>query len=162
MVRGFDYYNGLIFEIFDTSPANNRSVFGGGRYDNLTHIFSNENVPAIGFGMGDVTLKDILETYDLLPSFANTTDIYLAPLHENFIEPTMTLADDLRKVGIKVLIDYSSRKVGDQIKSADKQKIPNIICIGENELKSGEFKLKNLNSGEEVVAMEANLAELLK
>ncbi len=149
MVRGFDYYNGIIFEIFDTSPSNNRSVFGGGRYDNLTNIFSEDNIPAVGFGMGDVTLRDILETYDLLPSFTQTVDIYLAPLQADFIEHTMLLADDLRKSGIKVIVDYSNRKVGDLIKKALSKNSLYFAAIGEDEIKSQKLILKNLSNKKE-------------
>lgn len=65
ITRGFDYYTGMVFEVFDTSPENNRSLFGGGRYDNLLEIFGVEPVPTIGFGMGDVTISDFLETHNL-------------------------------------------------------------------------------------------------
>ncbi len=149
MVRGFDYYNGLIFEIFDTSPANNRSVFGGGRYNNLTHIFSDDSVPAIGFGMGDVTLRDVLETYDLLPTFDSTVDVYLASLHENFIEPTMTLADDLRKEGLKVIVDFSGRKVGDLIKKAVTKGSRYFAAIGDDEIHTSKLILKHLSTKKE-------------
>ncbi len=67
ITRGFDYYTGVVFEIFDTSPENNRSLFGGGRYDNLLEIFGVEPIPTIGFGMGDITIRDFLETHKLGP-----------------------------------------------------------------------------------------------
>jgi histidyl-tRNA synthetase len=62
LIRGFDYYTGIVFEVFDTNPENNRSLFGGGRFDELLALFGNDKVPATGFGMGDVTIKDFLET----------------------------------------------------------------------------------------------------
>jgi len=65
LTRGFNYYTGMVFEVFDTSPLNNRSLFGGGRYDNLLEIFGVEPVPTVGFGMGDVTMRDFLETHNL-------------------------------------------------------------------------------------------------
>ncbi len=65
VTRGFDYYTGVVFEVFDTSPENNRSLFGGGRYDNLLEIFGVEPVPTVGFAMGDITLRDFLETHGL-------------------------------------------------------------------------------------------------
>ena len=65
VTRGFDYYTDIVFEVFDTDPENNRSLFGGGRYDNLLQIFGVEPVPAVGFGMGDVTIRDFLETHNL-------------------------------------------------------------------------------------------------
>ena len=65
LTRGFDYYTGVIFEVFDTNPENKRSLFGGGRYDNLLEIFGAEPVPTVGFGMGDITIRDFLETHNL-------------------------------------------------------------------------------------------------
>ncbi len=68
IIRGFDYYTGMVFEVFDTNPENRRSLFGGGRYDNLLEMFGVEPVPTVGFGMGDVTIKDFLITHNLSTS----------------------------------------------------------------------------------------------
>ncbi len=149
MVRGFDYYNGIIWEIFDTSPANNRSIFGGGRYNNLTQIFSSESVPASGFGMGDVTLRDVLETYDLLPKQETSFDIYIGSMEQDFIPHALHLADELRKNGVKVLVDYSGKKIVDQIKKAVSKKCTYFTAIGENEIKSKKISLKNLKTKKE-------------
>ncbi len=65
IARGFDYYTGVVFEVFDTNPDNRRSLFGGGRYDNLLEMFGVEPIPTVGFGMGDVTIRDFLETHQL-------------------------------------------------------------------------------------------------
>lgn len=162
MVRGFDYYNGIVYEIMDTSPANNRSIFGGGRYNNLTNIFSDDNVPAFGFGMGDVTLKDVLETYDLIPDIKDAVDVYLAPLHENFIEQTMTLADDLRSQNIKVIVDYSKRKISDQIKKALSKKSKYFAAVGDNEIYSKKLILKNLYTKKEKKMKFTNIAKFVK
>ena len=65
IARGFDYYTGTVFEVFDTNHENRRSLFGGGRYDNLLEMFGAEPVPTVGFGMGDVTIRDFLTTHNL-------------------------------------------------------------------------------------------------
>ncbi len=65
LARGQTYYTGMVFEIFDTNTDNNRSIAGGGRYDNLLELFDVEPVPAVGFGMGDITMRDFLETHGL-------------------------------------------------------------------------------------------------
>jgi len=65
IARGFDYYTGIVFEVFDTHEDNRRSLFGGGRYDNLLEMFGVDPVPTVGFGMGDVTIRDFLETHKL-------------------------------------------------------------------------------------------------
>ena len=67
LARGQAYYTGIVFEFFDTGPANPRSICGGGRYDNLLELFDVEPVPAVGFGWGDITTRDFLETHNLLP-----------------------------------------------------------------------------------------------
>ena len=67
LARGQTYYTGIVFEVFDTNKANGRAIAGGGRYDNLLEIFEVEPIPAIGFGMGDITIRDFLETHTLGP-----------------------------------------------------------------------------------------------
>lgn len=67
LARGQAYYTGIVFEIYDTDPQNIRSIAGGGRYDNLLEIFEVEPVPTVGFGMGDTTVRDFLETHKLGP-----------------------------------------------------------------------------------------------
>ena len=162
MVRGFDYYNGIIFEVFDTSPSNNRSVFGGGRYNNLTQIFSDEAVPAVGFGMGDVTLRDILETYDLLPTFTDEVDVYLAPINASCVESTLSVADELRKSNIRVLVDYSYKKIGDQIKKALSKKCTYFAVIGEDEIKTKKLLLKNLSFKKEKKLAFKDISKFVK
>lgn len=157
LVRGFDYYTGIVFEVFDTGGKNNRSLFGGGRYDNLLDVFCEEKIPAVGFGMGDVTIKDFLETYGLLPEYKPTTELYIARIGEKLDAQVEDIADKLRSFGLNVAVDLTGKKVGDQIKIADRQSIPFIIVVGEEELKTGRFKLKNLKSREE---QDANLDEI--
>jgi histidyl-tRNA synthetase len=65
LARGQTYYTGLVFEIFDTDPQNGRSLFGGGRYDNLLELFDVEAVPAVGIACGDIVIRDFLETHGL-------------------------------------------------------------------------------------------------
>ena len=74
LARGFDYYTGMVFEVFDTNPENKRALFGGGRYDNLLEIFGVEPVPTVGFGMGDVTIRDFLVTHNLRLKISNEKD----------------------------------------------------------------------------------------
>lgn len=150
LMRGFDYYTGIVFEVFDTGKENRRSLFGGGRYDDLLDIFGSEKVTAVGFGMGDVTIRDYLETYNLMPKFRPTTDLYICKLDAKHMKDVNIVADTLRKSGVNVAVDLTHKKLGDQIKSAVKQSIPYVICIGDDEIKSGKFKLKELETGKEV------------
>jgi len=161
LMRGFDYYTGIVFEIYDTNPENRRAIFGGGRYDDLLAIFGGEKIPAFGFGMGDVTTQDVLKTYGLMPAYQSKTKLYICLLNSEHQEYAGDIAQKLRESGVNVIVDLGTKKVGDQIKLADKQKIPFIICLGEDERKSGEFKLKNLKTGEEKTVTEDTLVENL-
>ena len=80
IMRGFDYYTGTVFEMYDTNPKNPRALFGGGRYDDLVGIFGVEKVSGIGFGWGDVTTRDFLETYNLLPEYHPPVQLYICHL----------------------------------------------------------------------------------
>jgi len=99
VMRGFDYYTGVVFEMYDTNPKNSRALFGGGRYDDLVGIFGVEKVSGIGFGWGDVTTRDFLETYNLLPEYYPPIKLYICHL-EGFIEEANKLADYIRGQGV--------------------------------------------------------------
>lgn len=148
LMRGFDYYTGVVFEVFDEDPANNRAMFGGGRYDGLVGMFGVEPVPTIGFGMGDVTLQNFLEAHGLLPKLQTETDLYVILLGDGAYEQSTGVIAKLRQEGVRVAVDSSGRKFDKQIKSADKKGVPFVMVIGETELASGQFTLKNLATGE--------------
>jgi histidyl-tRNA synthetase len=162
LMRGFEYYTGIVFEVYDKNPENPRAVFGGGRYDDLLSIFGGDKVPAVGFGMGDVVIANILETYGILPEIKSLTRLYVCVTDKAYFEYAEEIAQKLREAGLNIAVDITGRKVGDQIKLADRQKIPYIICIGENELKSGEFKLKDLKTGEEKTLTVDAIAEAIR
>lgn len=149
LMRGFDYYTDIVFEVADTDPENNRSMFGGGRYDGLVAVFGVEPVATVGFGMGDVTLQNFLESHELLPDLRPETDVYLVLIGESMYEKAQPVAMELRRMGVNVAVDPGSRDVGKQIKTASKKGVHYAIFVGESELESGQFKLKNLLSGVE-------------
>ena len=151
LARGFDYYTGIVFEIYDTSPENRRALFGGGRYDDLTSLFGGDKIPAVGFGMGDVTIRDFLEVHGLLPKTKGSADYYICVMSEAEAAFAEKIASDLRKNspagGSRVAVDFTYKKIGDQIKGADKRGIPNVIVVGAEEVKNGKVKVKNLETG---------------
>jgi histidyl-tRNA synthetase len=163
IVRGFDYYTGMVFEVFDTSTENNRSLFGGGRYDDLLDIFGQEKVPAVGFGMGDVTIRDVLETYNLIPEHSKTskTQVYICILKPEFAAHATKLAESLRKDYIRVAIDYTYKKIGDQIGKASKDGIPYVILVGENEVKKEVYTVKYLPKEQQSLVQGTLLAEFI-
>lgn len=149
LMRGFDYYTDIVFEVSDTDPANNRSMFGGGRYDGLVGQFGVEPVPTVGFGMGDVTLQNFLESHDLLPQLAPETDAYVVLIGENTYEKAQKALAELREAGVNLAVDTTGRGIDKQIKAAVKKGVRYVLFIGEAELASGEFKLRNLVDGTE-------------
>jgi len=158
VVRGFAYYTGVVFEVFDTHPDNNRALFGGGRYDNLTQLFDDEPLPGIGFGMGDVTIRDFLEVRGLLPAYTPPTKVYIAAASTDVVTNVMQLGAELRAQGVAVAVDFGERKLGDQIKVAAKKSIPWLIVVGADEVASGTFGVKNLATGATEQKTRAELA----
>ncbi|MBP9669549.1 MAG: histidine--tRNA ligase [Candidatus Pacebacteria bacterium] len=161
IVRGFDYYTGVVFEVFDTAPENRRSLFGGGRYDNLTELFGGEPITGIGFGMGDVTARDFLESHDLLPAYRPATELMLCPMDEASLKHALTLAQELRRKDVAVTVNLSGKKIGDQIKQANNMSIPFIIGVGARERESGSYTLKQLSNGNEHTLSAEHIADHL-
>ena len=162
VVRGFDYYTGIVFEIFDTDPANPRSIFGGGRFDGLVALFGGEPIPAVGFGMGDVTLIDFLTTHALLPEVQSAPDIYLGTPAETDIVSAEDTATTLRASGLSVLVNVTDRSLGDQVREANKRSVPYFAAVGENEKHSKTLRVKRLSTGEERSLSLADVAAYIR
>ncbi len=162
IVRGMEYYTGIVFEIYDTGKENPRAIFGGGRYDNLLDIFDAEKIPAVGFGMGDVIMRDMLGTYGLLPKIEAPAKLYVCVLNQDSIAYAQDLAQKTRDSGVSTIVDYSGKKVGEQIQYADKNNIPYVVIIGENEIKTGKLKVKELSTGKETEVTKDTIANAIK
>ncbi len=161
ITRGFDYYTGMVFEVFDTHADNKRALAGGGRYDNLLTLFGGEPVPAVGFAMGDVTARDFLEAHNLMPEYAPATELMLCVVEEESRGHAIRLAQDLRREDITVAVNFSGRRIGDQIRHADKMRIPFIIAVGSKERLEGRYTIKNLSTGVEITLPADRIAEHL-
>ncbi|MEK7638716.1 MAG: histidine--tRNA ligase [Patescibacteria group bacterium] len=152
IVRGFDYYTGTVFEIFDTSGENNRALLGGGRYDNLTSMFGGEPITGVGFGMGDVTMRDFLMTHNLLPARIKETapTLMIIPTDTEHNLAAEKVAKEIRSHGTTVATDIGTKKLGDKISRAGARGVKYIIVVGETEIASGQFALKNLKLNQEI------------
>jgi histidyl-tRNA synthetase len=144
IVRGFDYYTGFIFEIFDTNPDNKRSLFGGGRYDNLISIFNNEKLSGTGFGLGDVTLLNFIKSHNLLPEFKRKNSVYLTVVEDSPRREILNIAKRLRDLGIHCETSLTPSKLGKQISNAEKKKYNYILILGSTEFEKGFIVLKDL------------------
>lgn len=161
LARGFDYYTGLIFEVFDESPENNRSLFGGGRYDGLVAAFGGEPIPAVGFGMGDVTLLDFLATHSLVPKPRTVPHLYVGTPDPLDIPSAQLFARDMRTRGVRVFVNLTTKSLGDQVKDANRRGIPHFLAYGEAERDSGTVQVKTLATGSVQVLPANALAKTL-
>jgi histidyl-tRNA synthetase len=161
LMRGLDYYTGTVFEVFDTNPENSRAMFGGGRYDGLVGLFGAEPISAVGVAPGATTVRDFLETHQLLPEYASTTNAYVIPVGDT-LRSAGKLAEDLRREGLNVELDITDRKIDRQIKTAVKKSIPYIIFVGEDEIKTGNYTIKNTISTEESKLGLPEIVKLIK
>lgn len=161
LMRGFDYYTDIVFEAFDLHPDNNRAMFGGGRYDGLVGQFGVDPVPTFGFAPGDIGTALFLESHDLLPKFLSETELYIVLAGIEY-ESVVKLLAELRSEELNVAVDsIPNKKIGAQIKTAEKKNIRYVSVVGEVELVNRRFKLKDLQTGkEEELSIERLIAKL--
>ena len=143
LMRGFDYYTGMVFEVFDNHPDNNRAMFGGGRYDGLVSLFGGEPVPTVGFAPGATMTELFLRSHDLLPELSSTTDVYVVVLGDT-LRAAQTLARKLREENVNVAVDITGRKLDKQIKAAVKMHVPYMLFMGEQEVADEVYRFKDV------------------
>ncbi len=162
IARGFLYYTGLIFEIYDTNPENPRALLGGGRYDGLVALFGGEPIPAVGFAIGIETLVDFLTTHDLLPAACSAPELFIGTPSESDIAGAHAFASTLRTEGLRVLVNVTDKGLGDQIREAARRSIPYFVAYGETEAASGTVRVKNLESGFEQEVQISGVVEAIR
>lgn len=161
LMRGLDYYTGTVFEVFDTHPDNNRSLFGGGRYDGLVGLFGAEPISAVGVAPGASTCLEFVKIHDLAPNYQTNTQAIILPI-DNTESECQLLAQKLRSHNLNIEIDFSQHKINKKIKSALKKQVNYLIFVGQDEIKSQQFKLKNLTNKTEQVATLEQIINILK
>jgi len=149
LARGLDYYTGSIFEVVTNETAMG-SICGGGRYDDLTGVFGLKNVSGIGISFGADRLYDVLLTLDRFPDF---TDEGTQLLFVNFGGPEADYCEGLvtqcRRAGINTELYPTSNKMQKQMKYANAKNIPWVAMVGEDEMKSGLIRVKNMEIGDQ-------------
>ena len=146
LVRGLDYYTGTVFEIWDRR-GDLRAVCGGGRYDDLLRALGGVDLPALGFGMGDVVLAELLRDRGLAPSTARRVDDYIVCVSEGERPAALGLARALRDRGRHVLYDLRARGVGRQFKAAHQAGAARAIVLGPDEVTRGAASVRDMVSG---------------
>ena len=149
LVRGLAYYTGLVFEIWDRK-GKFRAICGGGRYDDLLEAVGGPALPALGFGMGDVVLGELLRDRDLVPDDERVLDDFVIHVSEDELPAALRIVHSLRARGRRVGFDYRSRSVGRQFKVANQAGAERVIVVGPEEVERGECVVRSMGTGEEV------------
>ncbi len=143
IVRGLAYYTGTVFELFDAGRTL-RAICGGGRYDHLLQALGGVDLPALGFGMGDVVLGELLKERGLAPAGAAALDVFVAAVTEDDVPHVLALARELRDAGLSVEYALGGQPVGKQLKLADARSARAAVVIGPDDRARGEVQLKDL------------------
>lgn len=147
IVRGLDYYTGVVFEIFDKHPENNRAVAGGGAYANLLQIFNEPSLEGFGIGLGEVPLTEFLKAHGLVPDLSKASVDYLvAYLVPEAEKEALLLADKLRGMGKRVEVLLGETKPKKVFTYAEKKTVGAVCFFGDEEIKNNTVKVKDLTS----------------
>jgi histidyl-tRNA synthetase len=160
IVRGLAYYTGKVFELFD-AKGEFRAICGGGRYDDLLSTIGGVDLPALGFGMGDVVLTEILRSRDLLPAAELATEYWVAADDESMLADVMTVATRLRAKSRSVEYALKSQTLARQLKTASSAGVRNVVLLRRADYDNGNVIVKTLADGSERnVALDAFLDSL--
>lgn len=165
VVRGLDYYTGIVFELTDTGGENRRALCGGGRYDNLVGMFQGRAISGVGFGLGVLALTLFLETYRCLPEDLHKSPpakVFIAVISPGELAGAMKLGEGFRNAGIPAVVDVSRRKVAKQFQQASRENYPWVLVVGPDEIRSGVFGLKSMLTGETRSGTPDELAAFLR
>ena len=157
IVRGLAYYTGIVFELFDTK-GELRAICGGGRYDNLLETLGGVDLPALGFGMGDVVLGDLLRARGLIPEVAAQTDFWIAGDDESLLPSVMQIAAKIRRRDRSAEYALKPQQLSRQLKAASSAGARNAVIIKRDEYEKGDVTVKDLEAGTE---RTVSLAELI-
>ncbi len=161
IVRGLAYYTGIVFELFDAGKTL-RAICGGGRYDSLLQELGGVELPALGFGMGDVVLSELLKEKATLPTAGTSVDVFLAFITQDDIPHLLALAHQLRDAGLRVEYPLGPQSVGKQMKLADARGARLAVVLGPDERARGELVLRDLRSGTQETVRESTVIDTIK
>jgi histidyl-tRNA synthetase len=155
IVRGLAYYTGIVFEVFDRR-GELRAICGGGRYDRLLELVGGEPLPAVGFGMGDVVLGELLEARGLLPPTDRSVDVFVVAIGDDMTPLALELAHALRDRGRSVVYPLRGLSVRKQFAQAGSEGAREVLVLGPDEVGRGVAIVRDMDSGEErEVSIEA-------
>ncbi len=158
IVRGLAYYTGIVFELFD-ARRELRAVCGGGRYDDLLQLLGGDALPAVGFGMGDVVLGELLQSRGLLPEGPDAPEYGIAWIDAEGLEAALGLARRMRRFGRRVVYALRGASLGAQLKRLSRAGIRRVVFIGPEEAASQQAKVRDMHSGAEILRTFGEIAQ---
>ncbi len=148
IVRGLAYYTGTVFELFD-AKRELRAICGGGRYDDLLSTIGDVDLPALGFGMGDVVLSELLRSRNLLPEPKLATEYWVAGDDDSMMAEVMTVAGRLRAKDRSVEYALKSQTLARQLKTASSAGVRSVVLVRREDYLKGTVTVKTLADGSE-------------
>lgn len=163
LVRGLDYYNQTVFEFYDEKKGGQNSVGGGGRFDGLIELLGGQPTPAIGFGMGlERVIAQMKRNKVRVPS-KDDLHVFIAQLGKEAKRLSIPLIDKLREKGIKAMGALGKPAIKNQLKIADRFKVPYCVLIGETEVREGKAIIRDMSVGTQTtVAFDKVVPEIIK
>ena len=159
IVRGLAYYTGIVYELFDANRSL-RAICGGGRYDGLLEALGGVDLPATGFGMGDVVIAELLRDHSIAPDAGGRLDAFLVAVTTADVPEVLRLSHALRDRGVRVEYALKAQAVAKQLKIASARQAKTAVIIGPDEREAGEVMLRNLSTGaEERIAVDKLVTE---
>lgn len=149
IARGLDYYTGTVYETFLDDYKSIGSVCSGGRYNDLAEFYTDKNLPGVGMSIGLTRLFFVLNDLNLIKTENKSISKVLIVSMIEDLKPAIETANSLRNAGINTEIYFDNKKMKAKFKYADKLKIPYVIVIGEDEVATGKYTLKNMETGEQ-------------
>jgi histidyl-tRNA synthetase len=144
VVRGIGYYDGIVFEAFDKGGEEVGAVLGGGRYDRLCGVYGKRSIPATGVAGGIERLLISLEKAGVLPKHKEVGTVFVAAVNDEVRQHTLSIAAKLRNARIPSDVDVKRKSLAKQLEYANSLGIPYALIVGPQELKSGQFKLRDM------------------
>jgi histidyl-tRNA synthetase len=144
VVRGIGYYDGIVFEAFDKGGEEVGAVLGGGRYDRLCRVYGKRSIPATGVAGGIERLLISLEKAGVLPKHKEVGTVFVAAVNDEVRQHTLSITAKLRNARIPSDVDVKRKSLAKQLEYANSLGIPYALIVGPQELKSGQFKLRDM------------------
>jgi histidyl-tRNA synthetase len=162
IIRGLDYYTGIVFEAFELG-GKSRAILGGGRYDNLVSDVGGSPLTGVGFAMGDVVIELVLQEKGVIPQeLGETPQVIVTIFDEQTMVESLKIANEIRNYGFTTVLYPDADKLGKQFKFASKAGIPLAVVLGPDEIQNNQVAVKNLLTREQVIVDRGKLLSQIR